>query len=98
MSDILSGQLPSRAACPSCGLLIDAFTGHSERPPEAGDLSICAYCGAGLVYTQPGQDAPAGALGLRLMSRAEREALEPDTRQLFERMQRAIETRLRSIN
>jgi hypothetical protein len=38
-------------SCPSCGHNLDAAAGvTADRAPEPGDVTICAYCGAGLVF------------------------------------------------
>lgn len=40
-------------SCPACGRVLDAAT-QVDGPgavPVAGDVTVCFYCGAGLVYT-----------------------------------------------
>ena len=32
--------------CASCGVHLDAASGIGERGPQAGDISLCHYCGA----------------------------------------------------
>jgi hypothetical protein len=43
-------RLPLRVF-PCCGYEVDAHTGQLEGAPAAGDLTVCAKCGAFLMYT-----------------------------------------------
>jgi hypothetical protein len=36
--------------CPTCSAVLDAATGAGEDVPSEGDLSICFYCNAILVF------------------------------------------------
>lgn len=70
-------------AAPCCGRLLDAATSvdHDERPGE-GDISICAYCAAWLVFDE---SAP------RMMTQEEIEGVPSGTRRTLERAERLIE-------
>lgn len=68
---IASSKLPP-CKCPTCGHLIDAFTGATlgslERPvPKPGSVSVCAYCGELLMFDS--------AMRARLADRAAAERL-----------------------
>lgn len=54
-------RLPARA-CPRCAQVLDALDGHSAAP-RPGDVTLCAYCGAVLVFAE--------GMALRLMTPAE---------------------------
>lgn len=43
------------AACPNCGVVLEAAmsVGCSEAP-EAGDVTVCVYCAAGLKFDSKG--------------------------------------------
>ena len=50
----MTGQTHRTTAClcPGCGRKLDAATEMGERgAPSAGDVSVCAYCGMLLVFT-----------------------------------------------
>lgn len=39
------------SACPSCGHLVNAAYGeHTRKPPEEGDVAICAHCNSINIY------------------------------------------------
>jgi hypothetical protein len=70
--------------CPACGFALmtratDTRLGRGEsgRPPQVGDLTICAECQAVLIY----ELAPTHANGLKLVvpSEAERASWDEDT-------------------
>jgi hypothetical protein len=52
----MSSKLPNAyAACPCCGKTLDAATAIADERdpiPEAGDFSICLYCGTILEYEE----------------------------------------------
>ena len=51
----MSSKLPNAyAACPCCGKKLDGATELSgdEATPQAGDFSICLYCGTILEYEE----------------------------------------------
>ena len=37
--------------CPNCGHIADRASGLSGESPSEGDVSICLYCGAFLMFT-----------------------------------------------
>lgn len=37
--------------CPNCGHIADRASGCSGESPSEGDVSICLYCGAFLMFT-----------------------------------------------
>lgn len=45
-------QLDHSNPCPECGESLDGVTPATDddRPPEPGDLSVCAYCGVMLQF------------------------------------------------
>jgi hypothetical protein len=46
------GRLAGRPTCPSCGTVLDGFTGiGNEHVPQDGDVSFCVYCGQPLVVS-----------------------------------------------
>jgi hypothetical protein len=60
--------------CPACGTVLDAATGLTGKEgPEPGDLTVCLYCSAVLMFEEPPQ--------LRVLSTIELAALL-DPRQL----------------
>lgn len=54
------GPLPFTSRCPSCGALMDDATGihvataevNESAVPEEGSVTICFYCGEGLVFAE----------------------------------------------
>lgn len=66
------------ADCPSCGHNLDAATAVNEDAiPKSGDLTICAYCTAWLVFTDP--------QGVRIMTEDEALELPDDVLQMLQR-------------
>jgi predicted amidophosphoribosyltransferase len=57
-------QLPT--PCPCCGAKLDAATG-GRLAPRPGDVTICAYCAAPLVFTEGGLRAPTDAERERML-------------------------------
>ena len=55
-------------ACPSCAKVLDASAGGGT--PEAGDVTVCGYCGTPLCFDL--------ALRLRPLTTQELEQLEPE--------------------
>jgi hypothetical protein len=45
------GRLAGKHECPECHSKLDGFAGieNDKEAPRNGDLSICVYCGAGLI-------------------------------------------------
>jgi len=45
------GRLVGEPKCPTCASTIDGFSGISDpnATPKNGDVTICAYCGTGLI-------------------------------------------------
>lgn len=69
--------------CPSCEMALDAATdAYGEATPEPGDLTVCIYCAAILVFTD--------TMGLRLPTDEEFAALPQETRQSVERLVQTI--------
>lgn len=70
------------ARCSRCDQVLDAVSkAEGEGTPQPGDISMCLYCGALHLFTK--------RLKLRRMTFGEIAELEPDTRALLRRMQRA---------
>lgn len=63
--------------CPGCRHHLNAATAVADNnlQPTAGDLSVCLYCGAGLVYLAGGD--------VRLMTDGELQKLNDEERFLF---------------
>lgn len=59
--------------CPDCNALLDRASGMAA--PKPGDLSVCAYCGAMLVFDQ--------SLVQRALSEADFAALPEDNQRVM---------------
>jgi hypothetical protein len=46
-------RMPAAVPCPSCGTILDAASPATDvhATPEAGDASVCFYCGVFLIFT-----------------------------------------------
>lgn len=74
------------SACPSCGAELAAATSVADDfTPTAGTGSVCADCGAVLMFTAD--------LSLRLMTDEERRALNSEARQTIALFQRFVRER-----
>jgi len=69
-------------ACPACGEVIEAATGHGT--PAPGCVTLCIYCRAILIFTDDLQQ--------RLMSNAEWAALPREQRELITRIREALQS------
>ena len=63
-----SYEIRPEPACPGCGVGLSGALGPEQRKPQAGDLSVCAYCSALLVFGE--------GPSLRLLTDEEREGLD----------------------
>lgn len=73
---VVSAEIEGADPCPTCGRKLDGVT-SINRPnepvaPTAGDVTVCAYCGAVLRFT--------AALGFETVSDDEVATFDPDTR------------------
>lgn len=59
--------------CPHCRSILDAHAGQDE-PPQTGDFTVCAYCGAILCFTVD---------DVRLATAEDLDAMVPATRDEF---------------
>ena len=71
------------SACPRCHACLDGATSAVGAAPRPGDMSICAYCFAVLVFGD--------VLGLRLMSHEEMAALPVEEGQELRRMREILQ-------
>lgn len=70
--------------CPSCGADLPCSTAvDGEAQPSPGDVSVCMYCCAPLVFTE--------GLGLRLLAVDEVRGLPRETRSLLARTIAAVD-------
>jgi hypothetical protein len=70
---LYTSRVKSKPHCPQCNKLLDAATGispHAYPTPDPGSFSVCAECGAFLVYTDD--------LQLRLATAGELRQIESD--------------------
>jgi hypothetical protein len=70
--------------CPGCGRRVDAatlITSGEIRSPKAGDLTICAYCTAVLVFT---------TAGFRFAVEADLDGIDPKMRAIALRLIRDL--------
>lgn len=44
-------RLPEQC-CPTCGARMNTAAAHAKRPPQAGTLGICVYCGEYLRFKE----------------------------------------------
>jgi hypothetical protein len=73
---------PPPSKCPLCGETLDAAVGRGpETRPGAGDLAICGYCGALLIFREN--------LRLRRLRPAEQAALQRDDPETWAALQAA---------
>ena len=80
---IVSRKVPA-SACPNCFAVLSGFTfadldgGASEPPPLKGNATMCAYCGAMLIFADD-------AGSVRTMTAAERESIRfsPEVEKLY---------------
>lgn len=72
-----TGQLLTKPRCPKCRTLLDGYTpvADSESRPQAGHVSVCAYCLQVLVFCHAGRGA---RLTLRLPTTQEAEEMRRD--------------------
>lgn len=70
-------RFPSAGDCPTCLSKLDGVTSTEVKPrlPEAGDLSICTYCGAILRFGQDLQLEPVTDDDMARLSEANRSTL-----------------------
>lgn len=48
------GSWVSRGSCPACRHVVDSSEGvgrHAERPPQAGDVTVCIACATPAIFT-----------------------------------------------
>lgn len=57
MTESVTHRPGGAAVCPKCGARNDAHTGGSDSP-EAGDISLCMYCGTPGIFVAPGETRP----------------------------------------
>lgn len=65
---IKSGRLRTRPKCLGCKATVDGWTGIGRTRPKPGDVTLCAYCGTAMFYTDK--------LGLRTPTEEEEAMLQ----------------------
>ena len=84
-----TGQLDTRANCPTCKKLLDGYTAvDHDHKPQAGDVTICTYCNEVLQFNDDMSMKLASAevieeCGLLEISRGQRQVLPPPLNDLF---------------
>jgi hypothetical protein len=69
--------------CPTCAVELDCATpAEVDATPRDGDLTVCMYCGAVLIFTAELRQRPA--------TPAELDSLPPKTRSLVDKVRAAI--------
>ena len=69
--------------CPACGGTLDAASSVGHRiGPKEGDVTVCFYCTAPLMFALD---------GYLLLSDVEVAALEPEVRAVVQRLQRELQ-------
>jgi hypothetical protein len=80
--EAISDRRVAAAPCPVCGRILDAACGPGPERP--GDLTLCLYCRAVLVFTD--------TRGLQLLTNAAWAALDLNTRREVTRLREGILT------
>lgn len=52
---LMKPQHPPSVLCPSCGVPLNACGGPYDNGPEPGDITLCVYCHAVLIFEQAGE-------------------------------------------
>jgi hypothetical protein len=86
MSDVSVTTRHGLTHCPGCSAALDASSGAA--PPAPGDVTLRAYCGILMVFTDD--------LCLRLATQADLDALTEEEREAVKMMGRAIEMATRT--
>jgi hypothetical protein len=83
--NIKTSETADQDHCPACGEELGSATGVGK--PKPGDVSVCAYCEALMVFNDD--------MTVRLMTEEEKRGLSTDGRAMLEIMRTVVQQRIR---